>query len=1018
MSPISVVVSALLFVVALLLLAYSFVYSPREQHTRPRSAPSPPPIARDRLPNSQSPNQQVLLANATVAQPSNKTKAGGVRRYEIPPNRRSRNSKQSHADKKETYHANDLEVQTTTSSQTELLRKSAYRDLIVQDAKPASVIQASPQRRCTLPRARPNLFVRWIQAIKRLFGAREPVNEAPVVTSFKASDQTLTLPCPPGPQSSLMNCPVKAKTDVRLKTVASDHDNAVLSYTYTVTAGRITGEGSEVGWDLGGVSPGAYVASVTIADDCAPIEPQSTTVTIANCVDCVGDNPCSQIDVSSSAESVLDGTLITFTAKAIGKTRLPTYNWTVSAGSIQSGQGTPSITVDTENAGGKSVTATVEFGGLDPSCARIASSTVAVTSKKGRLYGKVVDSINGGGLEDLPIKITKRDGITVVWSGRTGSGGSYSVELPTNDYLVMISRPRFADEIRRVSLFGDTEMDDIRIGPSVVSTPTPLPFPRPSPSPGSSPSPAPSATASPTVAASPNVARSPSVSVLATGPKGEKRHDQITVTYPDRFLTGGKGVITFDFSLVLAKVLPSSTTINANRIAVGPAPPNPGGTPGNAAYASFGENYDAYATVALNPSGLTIVKGPDRKWQPLQAEADNVRWQWELEPTDNAATDASFKFHIEVMWIAKSIQSTADVPVRFWQYDWLDESGESFAVKIGPSSFSVMVANYGSPASGFAGVLVLATRKRRRKRAGAGLSAEEQEVQTSVFAPAQAVPGNSFLVQVFVHLPKDAASLGRLARKAEPDAQGRITKYLDKLIKYGAELAVVLNMRDVGVKNEVRRFTWMARTQQIQFAVNVPKDCEPQKITGTVTICERVVVLTDSGEVTETLFPIGDLMFQLAIVKSTTEAAGAAVNMGAVRNYQNPFISYAHEEEGEVLRRVQGMQVQSPKYFMDFISLRTGGQWEHLLIEQVKKSDAFYLFWSKAASESFWVNREIDCALERQAGDANAPPAMTPFVIDGPPVTAPPEKLRHLQFDYIYTRLIDSAERFRSDDPE
>ncbi len=45
-----------------------------------------------------------------------------------------------------------------------------------------------------------------------------------------------------------------------------------------------------------------------------------------------------------------------------------TYNWSVSAGTITSGQGTSTITVDTTGLGGQSVTATVSIGGADPSC--------------------------------------------------------------------------------------------------------------------------------------------------------------------------------------------------------------------------------------------------------------------------------------------------------------------------------------------------------------------------------------------------------------------------------------------------------------------------------------------------------------------------------------------------------------------------------------------------------------------------------------------------------------------------
>ncbi len=54
-----------------------------------------------------------------------------------------------------------------------------------------------------------------------------------------------------------------------------------------------------------------------------------------------------------------------------------TYAWTVSAGAIASGQGTPSITVDAAGLAGQSVTATVAVGGYDPTCTMSTSAATA-----------------------------------------------------------------------------------------------------------------------------------------------------------------------------------------------------------------------------------------------------------------------------------------------------------------------------------------------------------------------------------------------------------------------------------------------------------------------------------------------------------------------------------------------------------------------------------------------------------------------------------------------------------------
>jgi hypothetical protein len=55
-----------------------------------------------------------------------------------------------------------------------------------------------------------------------------------------------------------------------------------------------------------------------------------------------------------------------------------TYNWTVSAGTITSGQGTRSITISTAGVAGGTITATVDVGGVDPSCNHTASCTFPI----------------------------------------------------------------------------------------------------------------------------------------------------------------------------------------------------------------------------------------------------------------------------------------------------------------------------------------------------------------------------------------------------------------------------------------------------------------------------------------------------------------------------------------------------------------------------------------------------------------------------------------------------------------
>jgi hypothetical protein len=205
-------------------------------------------------------------------------------------------------------------------------------------------------------------------------GLPPPPNQPPTVT-LSASSATITTPCPEGMISE--TCTPSASREVQLTADARDPDNDTLLYTYTVTGGKLSGEGRTVTWDLSGVNLGTYTATVEVNDGNQHTATASTTVTIAECTGCKA--PCPTISVSCP-DAVDVGSPITFTASIAGgpSSVSPTYNWSVSAGTITGGQGTSSITVDTANLGGQTVTATVELSGFDPACAKTASCSTQV----------------------------------------------------------------------------------------------------------------------------------------------------------------------------------------------------------------------------------------------------------------------------------------------------------------------------------------------------------------------------------------------------------------------------------------------------------------------------------------------------------------------------------------------------------------------------------------------------------------------------------------------------------------
>jgi hypothetical protein len=110
--------------------------------------------------------------------------------------------------------------------------------------------------------------------------------------------------------------------------------------------------------------------------------------------------------------------------------------------------------------------------------------------------------------------------------------------------------------------------------------------------------------------------------------------------------------------------------------------------------------------------------------------------------------------------------------------------------------------------------------------------------------------------------------------------------------------------------------------------------------------------------------------------------------------YTQAFVSYASQDRPKVLPRVQMLGTVGIHFFQDVLDLDPGDRWEQKLYTHIDRCDLFLLFWSRAASQSEWVLREVRYALSRRS-----PPEIRPVIIEGPPIVPPPPELAHLHFN-------------------
>ncbi len=262
----------------------------------------------------------------------------------------------------------------------------------------------------------PSGFMFQVTAGRRnLRGVPRPVNQFANVTNLALSQTIVTIPCGPNevPREGT-TCNSDMTTNVT--TTAVDPENDVLTYNYTVSGGRIVGQGANVSWDLTGVNPGTYTITSGVDDGCGVCgQTQTKTITVEKC-DCVVPVApacvCPTISVTGPSSVTKAGDTMTFTANANGGTETDiTYNWTVSQGTIVSGQGTPVITVQTDaSMAGGNVTAMVTVGGscncTDNTAQEIAGIAQPLTSTLIDTFGNVPNDDIKARLDNFNIQLS------------------------------------------------------------------------------------------------------------------------------------------------------------------------------------------------------------------------------------------------------------------------------------------------------------------------------------------------------------------------------------------------------------------------------------------------------------------------------------------------------------------------------------------------------------------------------------------------------------------------------------
>ncbi len=232
------------------------------------------------------------------------------------------------------------------------------------------------------PSADPHGFIFQLSMGRRNERAAEIVNRPATITSVDLSKTVVTRPCPQG-QRPKEGEECSDDRTINVRTSATDPEGDVLTYNYTVSGGRIVGQGANVSWDLSGANPGEYTLTAAVDDGCGVCsDPMTKTATVRDC-ECVEVCNCGTLSVSGPPAVVQPGETMTFRAEVSGGDQQNlNYNWSVDKGEIIRGQGTPTIVVGgTDDLAGQTVTARVEMTADCAECAQSGSDTGVVADR-------------------------------------------------------------------------------------------------------------------------------------------------------------------------------------------------------------------------------------------------------------------------------------------------------------------------------------------------------------------------------------------------------------------------------------------------------------------------------------------------------------------------------------------------------------------------------------------------------------------------------------------------------------
>ncbi|MGE5422007.1 MAG: toll/interleukin-1 receptor domain-containing protein, partial [Ignavibacteriales bacterium] len=240
-------------------------------------------------------------------------------------------------------------------------------------------------------------------------------------------------------------------------------------------------------------------------------------------------------------------------------------------------------------------------------------------------------------------------------------------------------------------------------------------------------------------------------------------------------------------------------------------------------------------------------------------------------------------------------------------------------------------------------------------------------------------PDSSFIINVWAHLEQQRREVLDRAREFSTDGGIKIQSKGPFKVARGILLTIRMELAGLILEDPVDTILWEGEIGNATFFATIPRKYNQGTVNG------RAMVYIEGLQIAKIPFLI-----------TVTHEQSTELTQTEVIRHRTAFASYASGDQDDVLARIHGIQKAVPELeiFFDKKSLRSGQQWEQELWRVIEGSDVFYLFWSKNASQSEWVEKEWRYALTTRGLDF-----IDPVPLASPQIAPPPKELEKLHFN-------------------